>query len=156
MARNKIGIAILFVLKKQNGSRIGSVPIFFPLQLQFLFIPQKESQWSTQSYTKWWRSGSRISHGRGANPWRGGENLLFGQFFSKNWMKMKEIRGVSSLEPPWIRPLWIHQCWIAKVQIITIYVNGTLHPSLPRMQHSKSDPCNLAHFLPVLFETVTN
>ena len=28
MARNKIGIAILFVLKKQNGSRIGSVPIF--------------------------------------------------------------------------------------------------------------------------------
>ena len=50
--------------------------------------------------------GSRIPQ-MGDNPWVWGKNLLFGNFFSKNWMKMKIIGpGGASMVPLQIRQ-WI-------------------------------------------------
>ena len=46
--------------------------------------------------------GSRMSQTVGTNPQGGGANLLFGQIFLENCMKMKEVAsgGRASLAPP--------------------------------------------------------
>ena len=54
--------------------------------------------------------------GRGANPWVLDKNLLFGEIFSENYMKMKEVgqnRGCASLAQPWIRQYfpYIDSAW---------------------------------------------